>query len=259
MSGIVQLPIVGVIACERTVEGEPAQAVKHRYLEAVRDYADAVPLIVPNNQPAENAASVAAQLDALLLTGSNSNIAPDHYGGTANAAPPVDAGRDAFALALIAACIAAGKPVIGVCRGLQEINVAFGGSLKDLRDGPAGGGTHHAPDGVALEAMFGHSHAIIVEADTPLAAITGPDGFVVNSVHYQAVDRLGPGLAVAARSADGGVEAVYATSTMAPVIAVQWHPEWRPAERAHDLALWAYLGKVARGSGMPAAIADNDQ
>ena len=251
MTGTALLPIVGVIACGRQVEGEPAQAVKHRYLEAVRDYADAVPMIVPSNQPVANAAATAARIDALLLTGSNSNIAPIHYGEARDGVAPIDEARDAFALALIDACIAAGKPVIGVCRGLQEINVAFGGSLKDLRDDATGRRTHHAPDDVSLEQMFGHSHQVRVEQDTPLAAITGASGYEVNSVHFQAIDRLGDGLAVAAMSDDGGVEAVYATATKAPVIAVQWHPEWRPAERAHDVALWAYLGKVARHAQVP--------
>lgn len=248
------LPIVGVIACARQVEGEPAQSVKHRYLEAVINHARAAPLIVPNNQPPENAVAIAARLDALLLTGSNSNIAPSHYASAMAGMPPVDEGRDAFAIALIAACIAAGKPVIGVCRGLQEINVAFGGSLKDMRNDPAG--THHAPDGVPLDAMFGHSHRVSVEPKTPLATIAGATELTVNSVHYQSIDRLGTGLAVAARSEDGGIEAIYATATAAPVVAVQWHPEWRPAERLHDLALWAYLGKLARGSAARATIVD---
>ncbi|HEV7275912.1 MAG TPA: gamma-glutamyl-gamma-aminobutyrate hydrolase family protein [Devosiaceae bacterium] len=240
------LPIVGVIACARQVEGEPAQAVKHRYLEALIDHAGAVPMIVPNNQPPEHAAAIAARLDALLLTGSNSNIAPARYGDPTEGAPPVDEGRDAFAIALIDACIAAAKPVFGICRGLQEINVAFGGTLKDMRDDPAG--AHHAPDGVSLDAMFGHNHQVTVEPQSPLAAITGATQLRVNSVHYQSIDRLGAGLAVAARSEDGGIEAIYATATAAAVVAVQWHPEWRPAERPHDLALWAYLGELARGS-----------
>lgn len=248
------LPIVGVIACAREVEGEPAQAVKHRYLEALVNHAGAVPMIVPNNQPPANAAAIAARLDALLLTGSNSNIAPARYGSSSAGAPPVDEGRDAFSVALIAACIAAGRPVIGICRGLQEINVAFGGTLKDMRDDPAG--THHAPAGVSLDAMFGHNHQVRVEPHSPLAAITGAAELTVNSVHYQSIDRLGAGLAVAARSEDGGIEAIYATATPATVVAVQWHPEWRPAERQHDLALWAYLGKAARGAPDPATAVD---
>lgn len=253
MPGKAELPIVGVIACGREVEGEPAQAVKHRYLEAVRDFAEAVPLIVPSNQPVKHAATVAARIDALLLTGSNSNIAPIHYGEARDGVAPIDEGRDGFALALIDACIVAGKPVIGVCRGLQEVNVAFGGSLKDMRGDAAARQLHHAPDDVSIEDMFAHAHPVTIEQDTPLAAITGATGYEVNSVHFQAIDRLGGGLAVAARSADGGIEAIYATATQAPVIAVQWHPEWRPVERPNDLAFWAYLGRVAQHAHVPGA------
>src|SRR5690606_37983912 len=90
------LPTVGVIACARQDEGEPAQAVKQRYLEALVNHAGAAPMIVPNNQPPENAVAIAARLDALLLTGSNSNIAPARYGSSVAGVPPVDAGRDAF-------------------------------------------------------------------------------------------------------------------------------------------------------------------
>jgi putative glutamine amidotransferase len=250
------LPIVGVIACARQVEGESAQAVKHRYLEAVINHSGAAPMIVPNNQPPENAAAIAARLDALLLTGSNSNIAPARYGSPTEGLPPVDEGRDAFAIALIKACVAAAKPVIGICRGLQEVNVAFGGSLKDLRDDPGGNGTHHAPDGVSLDTMFGHNHRVRVEPHSPLAAITGATELTVNSAHHQSIERLGGGLAIAARSDDGGIEAIYATATAAAVVAVQWHPEWRPADRSHDLALWTYLGKVARGFPARATAAD---
>jgi putative glutamine amidotransferase len=238
--------IIGVIACEREVEGEPAQAVKHRYLEAVRDYAEAVPLILPSNQRASNAAAIAACVDALLLTGSNSNIAPRSYGEDAKGIPPIDEGRDRFSLALIEAFVSAGKPVIGVCRGLQEINVAFGGSLKDMRDDPIARRTHHAPEGMPLERVFSHGHAVTVHNGGPFAEIIRTTFCEVNSVHYQAIDRLGGGLSVAARSDDGCIEAIYSTTTTAPVIAVQWHPEWRPHERQHDHAFWRFVGTAAR-------------
>ncbi|MEO6104495.1 MAG: gamma-glutamyl-gamma-aminobutyrate hydrolase family protein [Pseudoxanthomonas sp.] len=241
-----QIPVVGVISCGREVEGEPAQATKHRYLEAVSHFAGAAPLMIPTNQPPGNATAIVARLDALLLTGSNSNIAPARYGSSHAVRQPVDAGRDRFSTALITVAVSAGKPVLGVCRGLQEINVAFGGTLRDLRDDTGVAPVHHAPDGVSLELMFGHLHELQVISGTTFAAIVGTAGFSVNSVHYQAIDRLGSGLAIAATSADGVIEAIYSTSTAAPVLAVQWHPEWRPDGRPHDLALWKYFGEIAR-------------
>lgn len=247
-----QRPVIGVIACERQVEGEPAQAVKHRYLDAVERFAEAAPVIIATNQAGINAADIVQRLDAVLLTGSGSNIEPTRYGATAPAQPPLDRGRDIFSQALILAAVAAGKPVFGICRGLQEINVALGGTLRDLRVGQATQ-HHHAPDTAGLEDTFSYGHTVSVAAGSMLQRLAGSQSLGVNSVHYQAIDRLAPGLAVNAEGPGGVIEAVSATATAAPVFAVQWHPEWRPAERAHDLAFWTYLGQAARADYLSSA------
>lgn len=244
-------PIVGVIACGREVEGEPAQAVKHRYLEAVERFAEAIPLIVPSNQSEANVAAIVARLDAVMLTGSNSNIAPRHYGSERIGQAPIDDGRDGLGQALARAAITAGKPVFGICRGLQEINVALGGTLRDMRDSGLAG-RHHAPPDVSLEEMFAFGHEIEVTANGTLHRYAASGRLAVNSVHFQAVDRLAEGLVVNAVGPDGVIEAISATNTPAPVFAVQWHPEWRPEGRPHDMAFWHYLGEAARSQYMPA-------
>jgi len=247
-----QRPLIGVIACERQVEGEPAQAVKHRYLEGVERLANAVPVIIPTNQAEANAAEIVGRLDALLLTGSGSNIEPLRYGSSAPAQAPTDHGRDLFGHALIRAAIDAGKPVFGICRGLQEINVALGGTLRDLRKADLAQ-KHHAPAEADLGDTFGYGHKVDVVAGSMLQRFSGSEALEVNSVHYQAIDRLGDGLAVNATGPEGVIEAISATGTTAPVFAVQWHPEWRPEGRAHDLAFWNYLGEAARADYLPAA------
>ncbi|WDR02070.1 gamma-glutamyl-gamma-aminobutyrate hydrolase family protein [Devosia algicola] len=239
-------PIIGVIACTRSIEGEAAQTVKLRYLEGVSRHADAIPVLIASNQPRENAPSIVERLDAVLLTGSNSNIDPTHYGSPEPGQAPIDKERDLYSIALVQAAMAAGKPVFGICRGLQEINVAMGGTLTDLRAAGGNAARHHAPDGVSIDEMFGHAHEISLHRDTPLFAVTGADSLTVNSVHFQAIDRLGDNLKVNATSPDGVIEAISGINTRAPVFAVQWHPEWRPAERAHDLALWRYVGETTR-------------
>lgn len=238
-------PVIGVISCNRTVEGENAYTVKTRYVDAVARYADAVPLICPSIDTEDNAAIVMERLDAILLTGSNSNIEPARYGAASGRAP-FDPARDAMSSALIRASIAAGKPVFGICRGLQEINVALGGTLVDQRDDPAATLGHHAPDGVSLDVMFSHGHMAEPVSGTPLARIVGDKPIAVNSVHFQAIGRLGEGLVVNALAPDGVVEAVSAVDGTAPILAVQWHPEWRPEARAHDLAFWHAVGEIAR-------------
>ncbi|MBJ3785827.1 gamma-glutamyl-gamma-aminobutyrate hydrolase family protein [Devosia sediminis] len=248
-------PVIGVIACGRAVEGEPAQAVKHRYLEAVERFADSVPLIVPTNQSPDNAAVIVAHLDAILLTGSNSNIAPHRYGSDLPGIEPRDDGRDDFGQALIRAAIKSAKPAFGICRGLQEINVAMGGTLKDLR-ASIGPDVHHAPPGASLGETFGFTHPIDVVPNGTLHRFTLSDRLVVNSVHYQAVDRLAESLVANATGPEGVVEAVAASATAAPVFAVQWHPEWQPQDRPHDLAFWHYLGEAARATYMPAPGAE---
>lgn len=244
-------PVIGVIACGRAVEGEPAQAVKHRYLEAVERFAGAIPVIVPSNQNADHAAGLVARLDAVVLTGSNSNIAPRHYGSELAGQAPVDDGRDEFSQALIHAAITAAKPVFGICRGLQEINVALGGTLRDLREAGQGH-VHHAPPDVSLEDMFGFAHEIDVAPTGVLHRVVEADRLRVNSVHFQAIDRLGEGLVVNAKGPGGVIEAIASSHTPAPVFAVQWHPEWRPEGRAHDLAFWHYLREAAAARYMPA-------
>ncbi len=238
-------PVIGIIACGRTVEGEPAQAVKHRYIEGVERFADAVPLLIPTHQSVANASEIVSRLDAVLLTGSNSNIEPRHYGSVHPGQAPIDSARDTLSTALIKAAIAAGKPVFGICRGLQEINVALGGTLRDMRAGD-GAGVHHAADDASLDAMFAHAHGIAVPPGTLLASFSDSDQLTVNSVHFQTIDQLAPGLEVNATDPDGIIEAIATTDTLAPVFAVQWHPEWRPQERPHDLAFWHYVGQAAR-------------
>lgn len=244
-------PVIGVIACGRDVEGEPAQAVKHRYLEAIERFAQAIPLIVPSNQSADHVADIVGRLDALLLTGSNSNISPHHYGSDLEGEAPIDNGRDTLSQALIKAAITAAKPVFGICRGLQEINVALGGTLRDLRDAGLGDG-HHAQADANLSEMFAFGHDIELTTNGTLHRYARADRLSVNSVHFQAIDRLAEGLVVNATGPDRIIEAVAATHTPAPVFAVQWHPEWQPENRQHDLAFWHYLGEAARAQYMPA-------
>lgn len=239
-------PVIGVISCTRTVEGEDAYIVKTRYVDAVARYADAVPVICPVVETLDDARAMVDRLDGILLTGSNSNIESVRYGAIAGRGP-FDPTRDWLSAMLIEAAMDVGKPVFGICRGLQEINVALGGTLVDQRDGQDQPDfAHHAADGVTLDEMFAHGHKARLVAGTPMASIVGSPDIAINSVHYQAIGTLGAGLMVNARADDGVVEAVSSSDRNTPILAVQWHPEWRPAERPHDLAFWRAIGDMAR-------------
>lgn len=236
-------PLIAVIGCNRLVEGEPVQTVKTRYVAAVAEEAGAVPVIVPSLGRAEDAAVIASRVDAIVLTGSASNVNPGAYGAAAGR-EPFDPNRDRTAFALVRAARHFGVPVIGICRGFQEINVALGGTLGDERD--HGTASHHAPDDAELDEMFAFCHEVTPAPASLYARIAGTGPVMVNSVHYQHIDRLGEGLRVVATAPDGVIEAIASREADPLIFAVQWHPEWRPKERPHDIAFWRWVGEAAR-------------
>jgi len=242
-------PVLGIVACTRTVGVEPAQAVMNRYVTAAMRHADAAALLIPAVPELMRADEVVARLDGVLLTGSPSNVDAARYGeGDADDADgPFDRPRDAMTADLIAAMTAAGKPVFGVCRGFQEIVVAFGGKLRRDTSRSPGLLRHHAPDGVPFDAMFAHEHAVSLIPGGILHGAYGRPGLQVNSVHYQGAGRLGGGLAVEAVAPDGLVEAVSRQTGGAPVLAVQWHPEWHTGDNPDSQTFFHLLGRALRG------------
>lgn len=239
-------PVLGITACNRAFGSETAQVAIDRYVESASRHADCVPLLIPARPDLFAAEEIVDRIDGLLLTGSPSNVAPERYGEDASGDGPFDAGRDAISLALIAAMRARGKPVFGICRGCQEINVAFGGTLsRDLgaADRPL---AHHAPDGAELPAMFAHEHAITIASDGTLADAALPERPQVNSVHFQGIARLGGGLRVEARAADGVIEAFSGPADGPPLLGVQWHPEWDPTDPM-SRRFFELLGRALRG------------
>ena len=247
MSAESQRPVLGVIACNRAVSGEPAQAVMSRYLLSALPYADAASLLVPALPGLVHAREVAPRLDGLLLTGSPSNVGTERYGPLVeDAAGPFDPERDEMTKRLIDAMLDLDKPVFGICRGFQELNVAFGGTLRrDMAEHPELI-KHHAPDGVSFNEMFDHVHEVNLTPGGLLNRAYGDDKLDVVSVHYQGVDKLGAGLAVDAVAPDGVIEAITAEVNGAPVLAVQWHPEWRAAENPQSQLFFQLLGRALR-------------
>lgn len=239
-------PVLGIIACNRQVGTEMAQAVMNRYIRAAMQYANVAALIVPSLPDLMTASEVAPRLDGILLTGSPSNVATHRYGEEGGEGP-FDEHRDDIALALIDGMIAAAKPVFGICRGFQEINVALGGSLR--RDTSANDALlrHHAPDDASFDAMFDHRHPVALEPGGMLAESYGKAALDVNSVHYQGIGKLADGLRVEARAPDGLIEAYSARPNGAPLLAVQWHPEWGTANDPDSQTYFRLLGKALRG------------
>ena len=240
-------PVLGVIACNRMVGSEVAQAVMNRYIRAAMIYADVAALIIPSLPDLMTAADVAPRIDGILLNGSPSNVATRLYGEDGGDGP-FDDGRDEIAISMVNRMIDAQKPVFGICRGFQEINVALGGTLR--RDTSASDDLirHHAPDDISFDAMFDHRHAVDLTDGGILASAYAKSALDVNSVHYQGIGKLADGLNVEARAPDGLVEAYSARPNGAPLLAVQWHPEWGTENDPDSQTYFHLLGKALRGN-----------
>src|SRR4051812_5492454 len=214
-------PVAGIICCTRTVGVEPAQAVMNRYVASAMRYADAAALLVPSMPDLMKASEVASRLAGLMLTASPPNMDPALSAKAVPARPgPFAAGAATMPADLIQAMLDLGRPVFGVCRGFQEINVAFGGTLRRDMSGEGVPLAHHAPDEVDFNGMFDHEHRVDLTPGGVLARAFDAEAATVNSVHYQGLDQLGEGLRVEARAPDGVVGGGWGPPHRAPGPAV---------------------------------------
>ncbi len=249
MSFFSKTALIGIPADRRLIGPHPFHAVGEKYIHAIARASGALPLLIPVLPEPLDIAQILSTVDGLLFTGSPSNVEPRHYGGEPSAPGTLhDPERDATTLPLIRAAIDRGIPVLGVCRGMQEINVAFGGTLWQGL-GPANGHQVHAEDASRpLAEQYAPSHALRLEPGSVLRDWAGGDSQVqVNSLHSQGVRDLGPGLAIEARAPDGLVEAFRVVNAPAFSLAVQWHPEWQVMGNEFSRALFAAFGAAAHG------------
>lgn len=242
-------PVIGVPA-DRRLLGAHQQAYHlagEKYLTAVLDAAGAIPVIVPAIGRELQLDELLETLDGLLFTGSPSNVEPHHYRGEPSEAGTLhDPHRDETTLPLIPRAVAAGVPVLGICRGFQEMNVAFGGTLWQKLHEVPGKFDHREDNDDALEDQYGPAHEVLLEPGGLLRRLAGSDRVQVNSLHGQGVRELGPGLALEARAPDGVIEAFRVEGASSFALAVQWHPEWRVKHNPLSLALFQEFGAACR-------------
>ena len=240
-------PLIGIPADRRMVGAHPFHMVGEKYARAVLDAAGAAPLLIPALADELGFEELLERLDGLLFTGSPSNVEPHRYEGPPSAPGTLhDPARDATTLPLIRKAVAAGVPVFGICRGFQEMNVAFGGTLhQKLHEVP--GHLDHRDDGTQpLEVQYGPAHDVTLEPGGMLRAFAPGDRIPVNSLHSQGIDRLGPELEVEARAPDGVIEAFRVRNAQRFALAVQWHPEWKVMSNPFSRALFAAFGEASR-------------
>ena len=229
------------------VGAHPFHMVGEKYARAVLDAAQAAPLLIPSLADELGFDELLQRLDGLLFTGSPSNVEPHRYEGPPSAPGTLhDPARDATTLPLIRKAVRAGVPVFGICRGFQEMNVAFGGTLHQrLHEVP--GHLDHRDDGTQpLEVQYGPAHDVTLEPGGVLRALAPDDRIRVNSLHSQGIDRLGEELAVEARAPDGVIEAFRVRDAQRFALAVQWHPEWKVMSNPFSRALFAAFGQASR-------------
>ncbi|WP_421724746.1 gamma-glutamyl-gamma-aminobutyrate hydrolase family protein [Bauldia sp.] len=240
-------PLVGVPADVREADGYRWHAAAEPYLTAIIKGAGGIPVVLPALADHIDAEAVVGRLDGVLLTGSRSNVHPDHYGGVADAASePHDTARDAASFALIRAALRQAVPVLAICRGMQELNVALGGTLHTEIHEIEGRLDHKAPDAEHQADRFAIRQPVTIASDGVLAPVLGAGETQVNSLHRQGVADLAPGLAVEATAPDGTVEAVRVVGAPGFAIGVQWHPEYWVETDTPSQKLFAAFGDAVR-------------
>ena len=240
------LPIVLVTSCNHRFGEHPFHIAGRKYVDAVR-LAGALPLIAPpfDVQELDGLLDVA---DGVLLTGSPSNVHPSHFGeDVLNPALPLDPERDAWTLPLIRRALARGVPLLAICRGTQETNVALGGTLHQAVQDVPGLDDHRSREGAPAAEQYGPAHPVDVAAGGLLAGIVGRSRITVNSVHGQGIKALAPGLRVEARAPDGLVEAFSQPAAPGFNLCLQWHPEWQAADNPVSMQILRAFGQAVHG------------
>src|SRR5271156_4796444 len=246
-------PIVGIPACMRTIKERVFHTVTDKYPNAIIAATGCLPVLIPAIGSKVDMCGVLDALDGLLLTGSPSNVHPSEYGDE-----PLDAEilhdpeRDATTLPLIREAVRRDLPILAICRGIQELNVALGGTLHQRVHELPGRLNHRSSKG-SPEGPYGPAHSVTLTTDGLLASLTGAAEVMVNSLHSQGIDRPAPGLLVEAVAPDGQIEAVSLPEARF-VVGVQWHPEYKALDNPFSSALFSAFARACGGGVAPASI-----
>ena len=233
-------PIVGIITSETV--GFNGRQLSHstgkRYVNSVMNFSKVIPILIPACIENKDLETLLGKIDGIVLTGGRANIEPQHYGGAEFPIDePIDPDRDKVVLNIIPECLKREMPIFGICRGIQEINVAFGGTLFYRVHQESGKNDHRMPqnDDAALEDIFKPKHEISFTENNLFRTFLEKDRFTVNSLHGQGIDKLGEGLTVEAYSEDGLIEAISVTDYKAFGVGIQWHAEFHPEREENEL------------------------
>jgi putative glutamine amidotransferase len=247
-------PLVAVSTDVRQFDNYSWHAAPAQYLEAAIAGAGVFPLLVPSLGDRLDLDQLLASVDGVMVTGSKSNVHPSLYGGDPSEANgPYDPDRDATTLPLIRKAIDRGVPLLAICRGIQELNVALGGTLAAELQEREGSLDHRAPVSGDQDERFAIRQNVSIAPGSCLAGVFGAGDIKVNSVHRQGIDRLGSRLQVEAVAEDGTVEAVSVRDARAFAVGVQWHPEYWVHSDGNSARIFRAFGDAVRAHALAKA------
>jgi putative glutamine amidotransferase len=247
-------PIIAIPADLRTIDGSGWHAVHTQYVRAALNAAGLMALIVPAMEEGYDTDAILDRVDGLLVSGSASNVHPSLYGtDETEAHGPFDPARDATSLPLIRHAIDRGMPLLAICRGIQELNVALGGTLDTEIQQQSGRADHRKPDVPDRDGMYAIRQTVSIKEGSCIARYLGSGDILVNSLHRQAIATTAPRLQVEATAPDGTIEAVSVIDAKGFAVGVQWHPEYwaetdtpsRQLFEAYGAAVRAYAARDA--------------
>ncbi len=240
-------PIIAIPADVREFDGTSWHAVQLQYVRAAVKAAELMALIVPALEDGNDADAILDRVDGLLVSGSATNVHPSLYGKEAKDSDgPFDPARDATSLPLIRRAIDRAIPMLAICRGIQELNVALGGTLaSEIHDQP-GIWDHRKPPNVDRDMMYSIRQSVFVKEGSCIARVVGSGEIQVNSLHRQAIADTAPRLQVEALAEDGTIEAVSVIGAKAFAVGVQWHPEYWAETDLSSRKLFAAFGDAVR-------------
>ncbi|TRX57827.1 gamma-glutamyl-gamma-aminobutyrate hydrolase family protein [Thalassomonas sp. M1454] len=239
------LPVVGII-CDREIIGpHPFHIAGDKYIQAIVKGSNCLPLLIPALGSSLALEQLVSSVDGILFTGGYSMVDPNYYQDEgAEPGTKLDLHRDSTSLPLIKKAVDLGVPIMGICRGFQEMNVAFGGSLHQKLHQVSGLIEHRENNDLPLEQQYAAAHPISVKENGKLAQIVNDLSFNVNSLHTQGVNQLGKGLTSEATAEDGLIEAFSVDNAKSFALALQWHPEWKFQQNPQSTKLFQAFGEA---------------
>ena len=245
-------PVVLMTSGAKIYGGVEYQQLGKKYIDPVVRFAGCIPLVYPTAYGVDDVEQYLSMVDGIFVSGASSNIDPLLYGQYLETPElPQDRDRDDVDVEIIRAAVKMGLPILGVCRGFQEMNVAFGGDLHQVLHETEGFMDHREPKGpngeeLDLDTQYGPNHMVKLVSGSWFEELMGKDEFMVSSLHGQGINELAPELVALAHAPDGLIEAVSFKDSPQFTLGVQWHPEYKTWQNPLAIKIFAAFGAACQ-------------